>query len=305
MQGLASYVMRGRGQAVMATSVLGMFSIMLPPLNLLSSAAIGLVTLREGRNYGFQVAGLSFLVCAVMSFISLNTPNPALGMALLLWLPMIVTGQILRITRSLNIAVQAALSFGVLAIAFFLLQPGDPVAEWEKTLAPLGEQFVEGGLFSEPDSQQLIAELARWMTGFFAAGFFMQLVVSLFIARWWQAVLYNPGGFRQEFHQLRLHRVLGYLGAVLGGLSLLPQTADAGLLRYAMILLLAAYFLQGLATIHGIVGLLKNGRIWLIAVYALLLIAGPQMGIVIAMLGLADIWFDFRARAKARLGIDH
>ena len=38
---------------------------------------------------------------------------------------------------------------------------------------------------------------------------FMQMLltlISLFTARWWQAKLYNPGGFQQEFYQLRLSR---------------------------------------------------------------------------------------------------
>ena len=29
-------------------------------------------------------------------------------------------------------------------------------------------------------------------------------ILCLFVSRWWQAMLYNPGGFGEEFRQLRL-----------------------------------------------------------------------------------------------------
>ncbi len=303
MQGLASFVMRGRSQAVMATSVLAMLSIVMPPLSLLSSASVALVTLREGRSAGLQVIGWSLLACLLLSTVALGNPAPAIGLMLLLWFPMWVLGQVLREIRSLGLAVQSALAFGLLTIVYFYLQTGDPIAEWQKVFALLADNFTKAGLYEAEKSQQLVDELARWMTGFFAAGYFLQLVVSLLLARWWQALLYNPGGFQQEFHQLRLSKLLAYLGAVLGVLSLLQLEMGEDLLRYLTVLLMAAYLVQGLAVAHGIVKLLSLNRAWLIGVYIMLVITGPQMLIVISMLGLADIWMNFREKAASKMNI--
>ena len=303
MQRLASFVMRGRSQAVMATSLLAMLSIVMPPLSVISSAVVALVTLREGRNTGLQVIGLSFLATAILSAIAIGTPVPAIGLALLLWFPMWVLGQMLRVSCSLALVVQSALVFGLLTIAYFYLQSSDPIADWQEIFAALSENFTEAGLYSKIDSQQLVHELARWMTGFFAAGYFLQLVVSLLLSRWWQAQLYNPGGFQQEFHQLRFSRLLAYLGAGLGVLSLLELQAGGDLLRYLMILLMAAYFIQGLAVVHGTTKILGLKKFWLTGAYIMLVITGPQMAILISMLGLADIWMNFRARAASKMNI--
>ncbi|MCF6281801.1 MAG: YybS family protein [Candidatus Polarisedimenticolaceae bacterium] len=303
MQRLASFVMRGRSQAVMATSVLAMLSMVMPPLSLLSSAIVALVTLREGRSSGLQVIGFSLLACVVLSTIALGNPAPAIGLALLLWFPMWVLGQMLREMRSLSMVLQSALVFGLLTIGYLYLESGDPIADWQAIFATLADSFTDAGLYKKVESQQLIEELARWMTGFFAASYYLQLVASLLLARWWQSLLYNLGGFQQEFHQLRLSKLLAYLGAALGLLSLLQLDAGGNLLRYLTILLMAAYFIQGLAVAHGTVKLLSLNRAWLIGVYIMLVITGPQMLIMISMLGLADIWIDFRAKAASKMNI--
>lgn len=296
-------MMRGRSQAVMATSVLAMLSMVMPPLSLLSSATVGLVTLREGRNAGLQVIGFSLLACAALSAIALGNPAPAIGLMLLLWFPMWVLGQVLREMRSLGLAIQIAQLFGLLIIGYLYLQTVDPIAEWQIVFATLADSFTEAGLYKADESQQLVDELARWMTGFFSAGYFLQLIVSLLLARWWQSLLYNPGGFQQEFHQLRLPKQLAYLGVVLSVLSLLQLEVGGDLLRYLTVLLMAAYLIQGLAVAHGTVKLLGLNRAWLIGVYIMLVITGPQMMIVISMLGLADIWMNFREKAASKMNI--
>jgi len=40
-------------------------------------------------------------------------------------------------------------------------------------------------------------------------------ICLLMLARWWQAVLYNPGGFQQEFHQFKLQPAIAMMLMVL------------------------------------------------------------------------------------------
>jgi uncharacterized membrane protein len=81
--------------------------------------------------------------------------------------------------------------------------------------------------------------------------------------------------------------------------SLLDASGD--LLRYLMVVLMAAYLVQGLAVAHGTVKLLGLNRAWLIGVYIMLVITGPQMMVLLSMLGLADIWMNFRAKAASKM----
>ncbi len=165
-------------------------------------------------------------------------------------------------------------------------------------MEPFSPQLVESGFLDEAQRTLFIEQLARWMTGLLAAGFFLQLVLSVLIARWWQAMLYNPGGFRQEFHTLRLHRALGFAGLLLLGLILAGLGGEGGLILDLTLLLAAALLLQGLAVAHGVSGLRKAHPVWLVAMYILWFFAMPQISMMLVAVGLADLWLDFRARVK-------
>ena len=49
---LASYIMRGRLQAMIVASTLALLSLIIPPVSVVSSATVALVTLRRGAVEG-------------------------------------------------------------------------------------------------------------------------------------------------------------------------------------------------------------------------------------------------------------
>jgi hypothetical protein len=297
MRFLASFAMRGRSQAVMSAVVLAMVSLLVPPLSVLSSAIIALVTLRRGQVEGLVVAGLAGLASGLLAYLAFASPAPALGFVLL-WLPVLVVALVLRITRSLPWMVEAALAVGLLVIGVIYLQVSDPSIAWREALEPFGQDLADAGFLDEGQRDMFIEQLARWMTGFFAASFFLLLVLSVIVARWWQSALYNPGGFRQEFHALRLHRALGFAGLLLLGLLLAGFGGEGGLILDLSLLLSSALLLQGLAVAHGVSALRKAHPAWLVAMYVLWFFAMPQVSMLLVAIGLADLWFDFRARVK-------
>lgn len=301
MRILASFAMRGRSQAVMATTVLGMLSLILPPVSILSSAVVALVTLRAGEREGLLTGLLAAAACGFLGMIALGNALPVIGLALLSWMPIWLLAMLLRNTRSLSLTVQAGLVFGLALIAVYQLQFQDPVAEWRKLLEPVSRSLVESQLVDEAGRVRLLETLARWMTGVLAAGLFLQLTLSLLLGRWWQAVLYNPGGFREEFHGLRAGRALGYLTLVLLVVQLGLGT-DLGLVRYLLVLLFTLYFLQGLAVVHAMVAQAGAGIGWLIGVYALLVLATYYAMSALAAAGFADTWLDIRSRSRSRRG---
>ncbi len=296
MRLLASFVMQRRSQAVMAISVLALLSLKLPPLSIISSAAVALVTLRRGLPDGLTVTSLAFVVCALLALLLQVAVVPVIGLTLLLWVPVLVLGLLLRSQGSLALTIMVALLFGLLVIAVYYVQFDDPIAEWRKLLEPFLQRFSQDQAI-EPDQQKMLLEvLSHWMTGMMAAGFFLQLVVSLLLARWWQALLYNPGGFGGEFRQLRLPRTLAVIAVGIIGVILLDARIGSPILDYLAMLLIAAYLLQGLALVHGLRAQIGASRGWLIAMYILLFIAAPHMVITLATAGIADAWLDLRSR---------
>lgn len=301
MRLLASYVMRGRSPAVMMTVLLGGLSLLLAPVSILSSGVVALVTLRRGAREGLFIAFLAASAFALLTLVALGDIAPAIGLLALLWLPAWFLGSVLRSTRSLALALQGALLLGVALIVTYYVQYQDPVEEWRLLLEPFSQRLVDSQLLPQAQQAELVESFALWMTGILAVLYQLQLSAALLLARWWQAVLYNPGGFRQEFHNLRLHRMLGYIALPILALTFLGnQEGNVQLLDFAALLLMAVYFIQGLAVVHGLVGKTKSKQGWLIATYVLLIMAMPHMFVMLSVAGYVDTWFDFRARVRAR-----
>ena len=66
--------------------------------------------------------------------------------------------------------------------------------------------------------------------GLFAMGQAYAMISFLVLARWWQSQLYNPGGLRAEFHQLRLPPTFSRRDCpVAGGVCLCGYASSAAL----------------------------------------------------------------------------
>lgn len=300
MKGLAAFVMRGTSQAVLVASVLALLSLIFPLLGILSGATACLVSLRQGFSSGLIVSLLATAACGLFLQLSVGTAMPAAGLLFLQWLPMLVLGQFLRSTRSLDSSVQVALAFGVLAIAGQFLLLGEPAAFWKTQLQAFGDQLATAGILDQSQSGNFVEQMSAWMCGILAAAVYLQLVFSLLTARWWQAQLYNPGGFKAEFHSFRQQRVLGVLGLAAVAVLLSADLQSLEALRCLSILLMAGFFIQGLAVVHGLAGLASLHQAWLFGLYLLLIILMPQVIAILTALGLMDVWIDMRDRYAKR-----
>jgi hypothetical protein len=302
MRLLATAAMRGRPQAVMLASVLAVLSWLVPPVSVLSSAVVALVTLRRGWIDGLLTIVLGGLACALFGWLALSSPLIGAGVVLLMWLPVWLLASLLRSMRSLDFTVQAALGLAALLVLGQYLGSGDPVADWREIVGPFVDTLVEGELIDAAYRSEVVEAMARWMPGLLAAGFFLQSVAAIFLARWWQAMLYNPGGFRQEFHALRMHKGVALISVGVVGTRLLTGAEGAAWLDFLSMLLTAAWMLQGLALAHGLVARFRASSGWLIGTYVLLLFAPAYKIGLLAAVGFADAWFDFRARSGPRRG---
>lgn len=298
MRSLAGFAMRGRSQAALVAAGSAVLSLVLPLVAVISSAVVALVTLRQGAREGLLVAGIAGLGSGVLAWLALGTPWPGLGFLAVLWAPLWALALVLRVTRNLALTAQGAALIGLLILLSLHLATEDPAAYWVGILEPLRASLVEGGVIAEAASQALIEGLSRWMTGAFAASLYVQFLLALLLGRWWQAVLYNPGGFGAEFRGLRLSPVLGYAALALVGLRLWQPEAVWG--YELLVLILPLLLLQGLAVVHGIRHSLGAGMGWLVALYVLLVVAMPYAEVLVSGLGLADLWLDIRDRMARR-----
>lgn len=294
MRGLAQIVMKGRLQAIASVTVLAILSLLLAPLSLLSGSAAGLVTLRHGPQEGMLVIIASSVASSILSYLLFADIMPAMVFILALWLPVWLLASLLRYSRSLGLVVQATLAISLLVVGYFYLFIGDASAFWEGVLKEPLQIFVDSGQLEATgqDFNQILTALSGWMTAIMATGFLLQMVVVIFIARWWQALLYNPGGFGEEFRQMSYHQGMTFIAAPVLLWVLLGEPPE-WVIAVGM-LLLVTYFLLGLAVTHALLKRINANVVWITGIYVLLLIAMPYVMTALAMTGFTDSWMNFR-----------
>jgi len=293
---LASVVIRGRMLAAAVAVTLASLALIFTPLVVLSSAAIGLVTLRQGASEGLVVSGIAIAAMAAMGALLFGQPVALALVGVGLWAPALALGHVLRVWRSLPLMVEAALVAGFGLVLLQHLVMGDPAAFWAEQMRVFWEQMPQPQGFDEGQVEQMVVLVAPWMVGGFAAVWTLQMVVSMFVARAWQAQLFNPGGFGEEFRGLRLGRWLLYLAPVLlvGGML----SGGPGIVAQLSLVAMGGFFLQGVALVHGLIAALQAGVGWLLGFYMLLLIALPHSFTVVSAVGFADGWLNFRAKVR-------
>lgn len=321
MQALAQFVMRGRGQAVAVVAVAAGLSVKMPllgilagnalmlvlcsaaaiALNLFSGAAVALVTLRKGLREGLWVLGLSVPVMAGIGLLSGAADAASLPFAVLQWLPVALVAWVLRETGSLLLSLATAFGFGFLAVIVTYLTVGDVAGQ----LAASMQQGLEGLPADRlPDDPQKIKEFwavfSHYVTGPMVGLLVVGWILVLLVGRWWQAGLFNPGGFRSEFITLRMPAWIAYLGlALLAVAWLLPN--QAGEVAWNLLILLSLLFLiGGLAVLHGILAESGSKRLVLTGVYLALFLVFPHAPIWVGLLGFSDVWLDWRSRRRSR-----
>jgi len=302
MRAIAEYILRGRLQAIFVAASAAVMSLLLPLLSHVSGAAIGLVTLRRGMGEGLYVlAGIVVLLLLVSQFSSVDfalVQAFLITMVFLAWLPTICAAGVLRATSSLGEALSVTGVIAAIMLVLTYLVIGD-VAEWWRTLLTT----MLSPVLSDPDNTMVqqdliivINDLSEVMTGLLVAALVFITMINLFIARWAQAKLYNPGGFGTEFRALRVNKLARLLMIPVAIVSML---ASDGMGRFAtelLILIVALYSLQGLVLVHNLVKVKQASKAWLIGHYILLLIAFPQVMMVLSIAGYTDSWMDFRTR---------
>jgi hypothetical protein len=298
MQAVARYIMRGRLQAVLVAAAAALLSLLLPPLNYISSAVIALVTLRKGWNEGLIIIAGAVVAMGLFAVLTPVDPFHAVLLAAVIWVPVWLLALVLRYTVSLSAMVGSSALLGGVVVAAAYLALDDPARTWRDLLGRLLDEARQESETGAADTLgQMLVNAAPHMTGMLAAALMLGLTLSVFLGRWWQAMLYNPGGFRHEFHSLRLGRnfalaALVVLAATMAGSGWLEEVS-----ANILIVVVAAYLLHGLSLLHGIVAAKKINIGWLISVYALTLLL-PQSSLLLAAAAFVDSWMNVRARLQ-------
>ncbi|EIC28891.1 putative membrane protein (DUF2232) [Methylomicrobium album BG8] len=289
--------MRGRTQAIIVASTLALLSLKFPPVSVLSSASVALVTLRHGALEGVYILFGAGIAAALLGFFAIDNYQFALFYALLLWLPVWMISIILREGRRLSLAVEIAVFIGILGVAGFYLYEPDPAAMW----AGLLEQMIQQTQAPIKDTKIWIDNFAHYMTGLFAAGTVFSLLFGLFLGRWWQSLLFNPGGFKQEYLALGTGPKLAISSLAILAAAFFTTGTLSEIAWNMTILLFTLYTVIGASVLHVVFSQTKMSR-FAVPLFYVTLILVPQVLPPVAIVGLIDAWLDIRKKNSNQSG---
>ena len=297
MSALAQFIMRGRSQAILVVSAFTVLSWLLSVASLLAAAALALPTLRLGIKEGLFIGACSLPIVALAGYGVMGGAVEAVGFALVIWAPTVLVAQVLRDSGRLSVALMSTVGIGMTVVTGFYLMMEDPAAFWRNQFGVILQPMLEAQMSASGEGAVgLTLDLfARYATGAVSAGSTLSVLASLLIARWWQAGLYNPGGFRKEFLALRLSKLVSSAFLILVALTaVLAGEAGIFLANFELPALMG-FMLAGFAVLHSICGVYPSGRFWLMGIYLALMFMTPLI-LVIALLGVSDAWLDWRKR---------
>ncbi len=282
--------MRGRLQAILVASTLAMMSLLLAPLSLVSSAAVALVTLRRGASEGLLVLVCSSVAAGILAALTQISYQFIVVYVLFLWLPIWLIAIVLREGRHISLAVEIAVLIGIVGIVAYYLYNVDPASMWKQVMP----KMVPPNVPTEK-IQQTIDVLAPYMTGIAAAGAVFGMCLGLFLGRWWQSVLYNPGGFKQEFLGLRVEPRLAMICLAIIGIAMVSSGAVSQIAWNTSILLLVLYTFIGTAVLHTVFANTKISQ-FAVPMFYITLFVIPYTLLPVALVGFSDTWLDIRKK---------
>ncbi|SDM00656.1 hypothetical protein SAMN05192555_108172 [Franzmannia pantelleriensis] len=278
MLSVARWLMRGTPYAVGAAAL----ASVIPWLFWFGAAIAALVTLRRGLAPATPV-----ILAAALPSGWWWMQGDAIPLATVLLVTLMASVLRARMRWSEALIVGALAAAAMVQLGLFVPPGGagpllEQVRQNSAEVDRMLTEFANQGL----DTERLAVLLIGGVTGLIVL---VAAVACLALARSWQAGLYNPGGFREEFHALRVAPkelavlvVLGVIGMLLG----IPALA---MLSWVPLLV------AGVALVHGFIGVKGMNGLWLVAFYVLLITTWPMI-LIVLLLAFIDSLADFRGR---------
>ena len=280
---LASFIMRGRLHAS-AVAALG------NTLPLITPATIGLVALRKGFSEGGLICLWGLLPVFLTYFYSDSNQFFVLLTACNFLNILLVCG-ILRYRGDWEMTLVSLVIISIILMGSLLLIFQQ---DFEVLVQRLIEVFEEASRQTNIESLKIkkssIAVFTTWTI-------ILNTFLGVVIARWWQSIIFNPGGFKEEFQGIRLNRrllVLIFSILVLSSAIFNQYSNWAYLSIFPLVV-------GGLSLFHWLVNEKNLGKVPIIFTYVFMVLFTPFVILILALLGTVDCFYNVRQRLRAKV----
>jgi len=208
-----------------------------------------------------------------------------------------ILAAILRQTGSWMWVLYTAVLLGTVGIIALHWSVKDLPVFWETSLLQYLQQANEQfGIYGNmADVKQLAHNVARYETQLQAIVILIGNLIKLWFARWWQALLFNPGGLRRELYQLQVNYWAVLVVLLVFIVTLLGNTVAADILPVTLLPLCFA----GVSLVHYFAAQGKSEFMrlsWLCLFYLVWVFFFPYIIGSLAALACIDIHWNLRQR---------
>jgi hypothetical protein len=258
-------------------------TLAVPLLFWLGAALAALSILRHGWREANSVVLIGSL--PAIGWLSAGVYPPALTL-----IGAVLLATFLRQTVSMSYTMVLTAGIGLLLHAFLLTVYPEQVQLIQEQIKEVLDQLAD----ASPEQQVLQAPLAPFIVGMLSSSYSLLLIICLLLARSWQAEVYNPGGFKEEFQQLMMPKA--YSAIVI--LMLVADTTLPPAVAASVSILTLPMFIAGCALVHHQVNTQKLGGNWLFVFYLCVFLSGPVFYTLLIFIAALDGFFDIGKRFK-------
>jgi len=280
---LASFIMRGRVHAS-AVAALG------NALPLITPATIGLVALRKGFSEGGLIC-LWGLLPVFLTYLYSDSNQFFVLLTACNFLNVLLVCGILRYRGDWEMTLVSLVIISVILMGSLLLIFQQ---DFEVLVQRLIEVFEEASRQTNIESLKIekssIAVFTTWTI-------VLNTFLGVTIARWWQSIIFNPGGFKKEFQGIRLNRKLLIL------ISSILILSSAIFNQYSNWAYLSIFplVIGGLSLFHWLVNEKHLGKVPIIFTYVFMVLFTPFVILILALLGTVDSFYNVRQKLRAKV----
>lgn len=292
MRNLGLYIMSHRRNAAWVALLFALLPFIQLPTGWISSVIVGLVTLRKGPKEGLWV--IAWVALPAIALLCLGYPGLMISMVAVRCLLVFLLAWLLRRYNSWLMVLEVIAIIGLIGVALTHLIIPQTSLWWASHLSQFTAQMSSSlNLTTSPQLlKDYVSALSKIASGSLAVFVLSLDLLTLFLARWWQCVLFNQGGLRKEFYNIRM----GYAINAALILCLLGVVLGSDFALDALPVLMLPFVIAGLSLTHVFAAHKNYGAGMLACVYIPLILFLPYVSILLAAMGAIDSWYDFRSR---------
>tara|TARA_R110000868_G_scaffold392875_1_gene663718 strand:- start:29994 stop:30929 length:936 start_codon:yes stop_codon:yes gene_type:complete len=305
MQRIGEYLLRNPLNAAWIALVLASINLVLPICGWVVGVIIAIVTLRKGWRASLPIVVLACVPGIVQLFFPVHNVLfivNVIAAMMTVWL----LACLLHRTVSWSVTIQTlAIAFAIVIVIIHVVYPDitswwathmqDYLAKAEKQMQlPVAEQQVLA---------QRVSQWAKLFTGLQLASLLMTGYFWLILARWWQAVMFNPGKLKPELHNIRINRLLAIM--IVAAL-LLASITKAAVCFDVLPVLIIPTVVAGLSLFHCFAATRKSPTMWVTLFYAFFVMAmitgviGVMFLMLLMIFAMLDSFMNLRLRFKTQ-----